>query len=222
VTRNASEIRTELGRRRIIAVIRAPDAGSAVAAGEALARGGVTALEVAFTTPNAPDAIARLARQSERLIVGAGTVTTTAQAHEALDNGAAFLMSPHLATDVLDVGDERNALAIPGAFTATEVAAGAARSPLVKLFPGSVGGPGLLSALRGPFPDLALIPTGGITLENIGDWLAAGAYAVGAGEDLCPAHQLTEGDFTAIEHRAMSYARSVNLRSNEVSAVSHE
>ena len=95
---------------------------------------------------------------------------------------------------------------MPGVLTPTEVAAALRRHPLVKLFPAGLGGPGLLRALRGPFPDLRAIPTGGVTADNLGEWLAAGAVAVGAGSDLCPPELADARDAAEIWRRAERYA----------------
>ena len=155
------ELRRELAERGILAVVRAGSADRAVAAGNALAEGSVTAIEVTFTVPDAVLAIARLAAD-DSLLVGAGTVLTPDQAAAAVQAGARFVVSPHLDERVLDAAEELGVPALPGVFTPTEVARAMRRCSLVKLFPASLGGPALLSALRGPFPDLAAIPTGGV------------------------------------------------------------
>jgi 2-dehydro-3-deoxyphosphogluconate aldolase/(4S)-4-hydroxy-2-oxoglutarate aldolase len=198
------ELRRELERRGIVAVLRASSAERAVAAGRALADGGVTMLEVTFTVPDATAAIERLA-DDDRLLVGAGTVLTPDQARRAVQAGARFLVSPHLDHAVLDAADELDVPALPGVFTPTEVAAAARRCSVMKLFPASVGGPALLTALRGPFPELAVVPTGGVDASNVADWLSAGAVAVGAGSDLCPPEIVEGGDLGVLRDRAERY-----------------
>ena len=198
------ELRRELAGRGIVAVLRASSAERAVAAGRALADGGVTMLEVTFTVPGAVTAIERLAAD-DRLIVGAGTVLTPDQARGAAQAGARFLVSPHLDHTVLDAADELGVPAIPGVFTPTEVAAAALRCSVMKLFPASIGGPALLTALRRPFPELAVVPTGGVDAGNVGDWLAAGAVAVAAGSDLCPPAIVEGGDLGVLRERARRY-----------------
>ena len=202
------ELRRDLADRGILAVLRARSARLAVAAGRALAEGTVTAIEVTFTVPDAPLAIARLAAD-DSLLVGAGTVLTPDQAAAAVDAGARFLVSPHLDDRVLDAADELGVPALPGVLTPTEVARATLRCSLMKLFPASMGGPGLLAALRGPFPDLAVIPTGGVDSGNLGDWLAAGAIAVGAGTDLCPPAAVDAGDTKALRGHAERYAAAL-------------
>jgi 2-dehydro-3-deoxyphosphogluconate aldolase/(4S)-4-hydroxy-2-oxoglutarate aldolase len=202
------ELRRELADRGILAVLRASSAGRAVAAGQALAKESITAIEVTFTVPNAPLAIARLAAD-DSLLVGAGTVLTPDQAAAAVHAGARFLVSPHLDDRVLDAADELGVPALPGVLTPTEIARATLRSSLVKLFPASMGGPRLLAALRGPFPDLAVVPSGGVDTGNIGDWFAAGAIAVCAGTDLCPPAAVEAGHAEALRGHAKRYVAAL-------------
>jgi 2-dehydro-3-deoxyphosphogluconate aldolase/(4S)-4-hydroxy-2-oxoglutarate aldolase len=201
---------SEIGRRRVVAVVRAPNPESAVSTAAALVRGGVTAIEITYTTPDAARAIREVAELSD-VLVGAGTVTTAEQAREALEAGATFLVSPSTSLAVLDVADESDTLALPGVMTPTEIMAVADRAPLLKLFPASVGGVAFLKSLLGPFPDLRLVPTGGVTVANAAEWLSAGAFAVGAGGDLCPASAIAAGDFEEIERRAIAYTHAVSV-----------
>lgn len=202
------ELRRDLADRGILAVVRAGSADRAVAAGNALAESSVTAIEVTFTVPDAALAIARLAAD-DSLLVGAGTVLTPDQAAAAVQAGARFVVSPHLDDRVLDAAEELGVPALPGVFTPTEVARAMRRCSLVKLFPASLGGPALLSALRGPFPDLAAIPTGGVDSANLGDWLAAGAVAVGVGADLCPPGAVEAEDADALRSHAERYVAAL-------------
>lgn len=198
-------LRAELGERGIVAVLRAGSAQHAVAAARALADGGVTAIEVTFTVPDAPAAIAELAGD-ESLLLGAGTVLSADQVNAAVDAGARFVVSPNLDEQVLDAAQSRAVPALPGVLTPTEVARAARRCSLVKLFPASVGGPALLAALKEPFPGVGFVPTGGVTAEGVGDWLRAGAVAVGAGGDLCPREAIEAGDAELLRERAMRYS----------------
>ncbi len=200
-----ADVLDQLGRRRIVAVIRTGSADAAVFAAEALAAGGIDAIEVTYTTPGAAAAIRELADTRADLLVGAGTLTSAEQAREAVEAGASFLVSPHTCLPVLDVGAEHDVLAIPGVMTPTEIAAVSERAPLLKLFPAGSGGPAFLRALRGPFPDLRLMPTGGVSAENVADWLAAGAFALAAGSELCPPRSIDERDRAEIERRARAY-----------------
>jgi 2-dehydro-3-deoxyphosphogluconate aldolase/(4S)-4-hydroxy-2-oxoglutarate aldolase len=199
------QLRAELAERGIVAVLRAGSAERAVAAARALAEGGVTAIEVTFSVPEAPSAIAELATD-ESLLVGAGTVLSADQVDAAVHAGAQFVVSPNLDKQVLDAAQGRSVPALPGVLTPSEVARAARRCSLVKLFPASLGGPAFLAALREPFPGLAFVPTGGVTAGGIGGWLRAGAAAVGAGGDLCPRDAIEAGDVELLRARARRYA----------------
>jgi 2-dehydro-3-deoxyphosphogluconate aldolase / (4S)-4-hydroxy-2-oxoglutarate aldolase len=180
---------------RVIAVLRTPDGESAVRAAEALTAGGVRAIELTFTTPGAAEALRR-AREllPGDVVVGAGTIRDSVQLDAALDAGAEFLVTPHLDRALLDAMLDSGRLALPGTLTPTEVAAALdAGATAVKLFPASVVGPSYVKALRGPFPGVQVVPTGGIGPADVRPWLDAGALAVGAGGELCPSPLVAEG-----------------------------
>jgi 2-dehydro-3-deoxyphosphogluconate aldolase/(4S)-4-hydroxy-2-oxoglutarate aldolase len=204
----ADPVQQRLRDEQVLAVIRADSADAAVQAGRALAAGGIRALEVAFTTPDALAAIRELAADEE-LFVGAGTVLSGDQASAAIDAGAAFLVSPSLVPDALAVARAAGVLALPGALTPTEVVAAAELADVVKLFPASLGGVSYLKALLAPLPDLHIVPTGGVSAANATEWLAAGALAVGAGGDLCPPALIAEGEFGELTNRARSYREAL-------------
>jgi 2-dehydro-3-deoxyphosphogluconate aldolase / (4S)-4-hydroxy-2-oxoglutarate aldolase len=218
-TTKSDEVLRLIGVQRLVAVIRAPSADAAVAVADALEAGGITAIEVTFSTPGAPEAIRELAGRPG-LIVGAGTVTTLEQAGDALRSGARFLVSPHTDLGIVEMGMQHGVLTVPGALTPTEVVTAAARVPLIKLFPASVGGPAYLRALRAPFPELRLMPTGGISPGNARDWLDAGAFALGAGGDLCSKELIAAGDFEEITRRAQQYSSIVRQWAAEREQVS--
>jgi 2-dehydro-3-deoxyphosphogluconate aldolase/(4S)-4-hydroxy-2-oxoglutarate aldolase len=182
----------------LVAVVRARSAADAVRVSEALADGGVRAIEVAFTTPDAATAIATLAeRLAGRAVIGAGTIVRRSEADEAIAGGAAFLVCPGFDPDVVDHVREAGSPIVPGVATPTEVMAAVRHGVrTLKLFPGSLGGPEHLRALRGPFPGVRFMPTGGVSLASIPAWFGAGAFAVGIGERLAP--PLIHDD----EHRA--------------------
>ena len=195
----------ELG---VVAVLRGSDPARVTEAARALGAGGVTAVEITYTVPGATETIARLAAEGD-LFVGAGTVTERRQADEAIAAGARFLVSPSLCEAALDAGDEADVLAIPGVYTPTELVRAAPRTPLLKLFPSAVGGPALLRALREPFPDARLMPSGGVTLANLADWIGAGAVAVSAGGGLCPRDAVAAGDWARITGLATSWRHAL-------------
>jgi len=191
----------------VLAVLRTPDAGSAVRAAEALVAGGVRAIELTFTTPGAGDAIRRArAALGDDVVVGAGTIRDRAQLDAALDAGAEFLVTPHLDAELLPAMLASGRLALPGTLTPTEIAAAlAAGAEAVKLFPASAFGPSYLKAVLAPFPGLQVVPTGGIGPGDVASWLAAGAVAVGAGGELCPSALVAEGRWDDLTETARRY-----------------
>lgn len=192
---------------RVLAVIRAPSAEAALRGSEALVRGGVTGLEITYSTPDAPAVIARLAEEyGDGIYLGAGTVTTVAQAREAVEAGARFLVSPGTRPELTGAMLGTGAVTLTGVLTPTEVMTAVELGvDVVKLFPAALSGTALLKALRGPFPDVPMMPTGGVTPANLAEWIAAGAVAVGAGSDLVSAQDLANGDWDAIETKARAF-----------------
>lgn len=200
-----------LSRAGVVAVVRAPDAVSAVRGVEALVAGGVTGIEITYSTPDAAAVIAELDRRhGDGILLGAGTVVTQAQAREAADAGARFLVSPGSEKALAAAMTATGRLVLLGALTPTELMQAVAyRADAVKVFPASLGGPSYLMALKGPFPDVPLLPTGGVSAENLETWLKAGAVAVGAGNDLCSAADLATGRWDRLEARARQYRAAV-------------
>ena len=195
----------------IVAVVRAPDPTLAVSVAKILVDNGITGIEVTFTTPHAEAAIAECVYLfTGQALVGAGTITTEAQLRLAVEAGAQFLVSPGteegLVRDMVSTG----LVTMAGALTPTEVmVATRLGAHIIKLFPGSLVGPSYLTALRGPFPDLRFMPTGGVSALNISDWFNAGALAVGAGSDLVPTSALESGDLAAIGAKAQDYVEAL-------------
>jgi len=169
----------------VVAVIRAASADAALAMSHALVRGGVSGIEITFSTPGAPEAIARARAELPNALIGAGTVLTPEQLDAACAAGATFLVSPHLDERLVSRAGERGVPFLPGAFTPTEIVrAHQAGAACVKLFPGSQLGPAYVKALRGPLPQIPLMPTGGVDEQNLAEWLGAGVVAVGMGGKL--------------------------------------
>ena len=193
----------------VVAVIRAPDRESAVRGAVALAHGGVRGIEITFTTPDAPEVITRLDRELGELVhLGAGTVTTPTQADAAADAGARFLVSPGATPRLAAAMTATGLPCLMGAWTPGEVLTVLELgTDAVKLFPASTGGTAHLKALRGPFPDVAFVPTGGVSPDNLGEWHRAGAVAVGAGSDLCSTEDLARGRWATLTRRAEEFSR---------------
>lgn len=195
----------------VVAVLRGPSAEATVAAVDALVAGGIRGVEVTYSTPDAAAVVRALAaRHGDRVLLGMGTLTDPAQAAEARAAGARFLVTPVVDEDLARAMTATGLVAMLGALTPTEVLrARRLGADVVKLFPGSLVGPAYVRALRGPFPDVPLMPTGGVSAANVGEWLAAGAVAVGAGGELCPAAWMAEGRLRDIEQRAREFVAAV-------------
>jgi 2-dehydro-3-deoxyphosphogluconate aldolase/(4S)-4-hydroxy-2-oxoglutarate aldolase len=199
----------------IIPIIRAPSADAVVPVAEALLQAGLPIVEITMTVPKAIDAIGAVAKRfGGKLLVGAGTVTDAETAKRAVDAGAAFIVSPCLVPEVIDAAQHADVAVLPGALTPTEVfEAFGAGGDMVKVFPvQSVGGAAYLRALRGPFPDIPLVPTGGVTLENIGEMFKAGAAAVGVGSELISRDALARRDYAAIGALATQFLAALRRR----------
>jgi 2-dehydro-3-deoxyphosphogluconate aldolase / (4S)-4-hydroxy-2-oxoglutarate aldolase len=194
----------------VAAILRAdrPDHLEAVA--HELAAAGITCLELTLTTPGALDALARLRRGLDAgVALGVGSVLDAAQAQAALDAGAEFLVSPGVCEEVARAAGAGAVPCYPGAFTPTEVlAAWRLGAPAVKLFPAATGGPRHLRDIRGPLPDIPLMPTGGVALEQIADYVAAGAVAVGLGGPLI-GDALRSGSTAGLRERARAALQAV-------------
>ena len=194
----------------VVAVLRAPSPDSALATVDALIAGGVTGIEITYSTPDAPGVIARVRDRHPQALVGAGTVLTPDQAGAAADSGAAFLVSPGTTPELAEAMLDTGLPVLSGAMTPSEVMTATALGVhAVKLFPASLGGPSFLRALRGPFPHVPLVPTGGVSADNLGDWFAAGALAVGAGGELCSSADIAAGRWSALTERAQAFTTAL-------------
>lgn len=188
---NPLETLRQIEQHRLIMVVRAPSAAEAGRAIGAAREGGVRIVEVTFTVPDVLEVIRDLASDPE-VVVGAGTVRTIEQAKQAIDAGAQFLVSPGLVDAMMPVAAEAGVLMIPGILTPSEaMRAAELGAHAIKLFPASAVGPDYLTALRAPLPDLKVIPSGGVSESNAGDWLRAGSVAVGMAGTLSPNREIT-------------------------------
>ena len=168
---------------RVLAIIRYRESCDLGAVVDALRAGGIRSIEVTADTPGALDEVGRARREGAP--IGAGTIRGVEEARVFADAGAGFLVSPGLDPEIVREGLERGVPTIPGVLSPTEImAAVAAGTNVVKLFPASLGGPDYLASLRGPFPDVRFVPTGGIAVSDVPTWLAAGAVCVGLGSSV--------------------------------------
>jgi 2-dehydro-3-deoxyphosphogluconate aldolase/(4S)-4-hydroxy-2-oxoglutarate aldolase len=197
--------------RGIVAVLRAPSGELLVDVAEALLAGGVDVLEITFTVPRAERVVERVAdRLGDRVLLGAGTVLDTETARLAFSAGARYIVSPMVNLDVIRFCQRYDHACLPGALTPTEIlTAWEAGADIVKVFPSDVTGPKYLKALRGPLPQVQLMPTGGVNLDTAADFLMAGACALGIGGALVEAGALKNSDFDRIEALARRYVEIV-------------
>ncbi|HEY2823098.1 MAG TPA: bifunctional 4-hydroxy-2-oxoglutarate aldolase/2-dehydro-3-deoxy-phosphogluconate aldolase [Candidatus Acidoferrum sp.] len=197
----------------IVPVVRASSSAEARMASEAVCKGGIPIVEITMTVPGAVEVIRELTKHfsPEELLVGAGTVLNPEQAQRCLDAGAQFLVSPGFNAKTVALAAAERRLIMAGALTPTEViAAWEAGSDFVKVFPaGNVGGPKYIKALKGPLPDVPLIPTGGVNLQTASEFLEAGAAALGIGGELVHPGHLKSGNTEAIIGAAKKFVAIV-------------
>ncbi len=194
----------------VVAVVRAENEEKAIKISEACINGGVPAIEVTFTVPGAENVIKTLKNTfpGDKLIVGAGTVLDAVTARVAILNGAEYIVSPGFDLETAKLCNKYQVPYMPGCVTITEiVTAMEAGCDIVKLFPGSLGGASYVKAIKGPLPQANIMPTGGVSLSNVAEWIKAGVVAVGTGSDLTgPAKT---GDYAGVTELAKKFVQAV-------------
>lgn len=206
-----NEILARIEELGVLAVLRGPSPELTLKMVKALVAGGVLGIEITYTTPQA-EKVVRLLDDAfgDQILLGMGTLTEPTQARAAQDAGARFLVSPHTAPELAEAMKATGLPFMMGALTPTEVQLSRSLgSDVVKVFPGSLGGPKYMKTLKGPFPDIPMMPTGGVSKENVADWFAAGAVAVGAGSNLCPKQLAQDGHFDEITAIAKEFMTAV-------------
>ena len=217
----SQEILTWITGVGIVPVVRASSAEAAIHAVEALHAGGITVAEITMTVPGAVKALEKVTeRFGGKVLLGAGTVLDPETARICMLAGAEFLVSPSLRLSVIELAKRYSKPIFPGALTPTEVlTAWEAGADAVKVFPcGNVGGAKYIKALKGPFPQIEMVPTGGVNIETAGDFLKAGACALGIGGELVDAKSIKEGKFDVIADRARLYLAVVAKTRAEMKA----
>jgi 2-dehydro-3-deoxyphosphogluconate aldolase / (4S)-4-hydroxy-2-oxoglutarate aldolase len=207
-----TEARQMIAATGIVPVIRASTAPKALLAVDALRQGGICIVEVTLTVPGAEKVIETLRKDDANgLLVGAGTVTDVEGAKRCLDAGAQFIVSPGWDAATVDLAKSRNVLMIAGALTPTEILhAWKGGADLIKIFPcSSVGGASYIKSLRGPFPDIPFIPTGGVNLQTAASFIHAGAEALGVGGELVPSSALDANNPGVISRLAEQFLKIV-------------
>ena len=210
MTRTKSEIISALTNPGIIAVVRAQKSEQVIPLSEALLAGGVIAIEITMTTPNAIAAI-REAREKlgDRAVVGVGTVLGAQTCRAALEAGAEFVVTPICRTELVAIAHSADRPIMIGAYTPTEAqTAHEAGADFIKIFPADTLGPGYIKAIRAPLPHLRVVPTGGVDVGNAADFLKAGCAALGVGSSLVSAKILQEADWPELTRRAAEFVNA--------------
>ncbi len=195
----------------IVAVVRSPDSQQLVEVARALADGGINVVEITMTVPDALDVVRQVRRAlGDRLLLGAGTILDPETARAALLAGAEFLVAPTVHLEVIRLCQRYDRLVMPGAFTPTEIlSAWEAGADIVKVFPADVVGPAFFKAMRGPLPQVRLMPTGGVDLNTAASFLQAGACCLGIGSQLVEPRAVAERNFDRIRDLARQYVAIV-------------
>ncbi|MGE5253919.1 MAG: bifunctional 4-hydroxy-2-oxoglutarate aldolase/2-dehydro-3-deoxy-phosphogluconate aldolase [Planctomycetaceae bacterium] len=196
----------------VVPVIRVASAAEAFEVAKAIHDGGITVIEVTFSVPGALDVMKEVTQKfGKEVLLGAGTVLDPETARAALLSGAKFIVTPTLNLEVIRMAKRYSAVVIPGTLTPTEIlTAWEAGADLVKVFPISqVGGPAYIRALQGPLPHIPLVPTGGVNLQNAGDFIKAGAAAIAAGGELVDKKAVAEKKFSVIADNARQFLAEV-------------
>jgi 2-dehydro-3-deoxyphosphogluconate aldolase/(4S)-4-hydroxy-2-oxoglutarate aldolase len=209
--RSRADVLRAIEASGVVAVIRLRDPELVQGVVDALLAGGVRALEITMTVPRAVELIAETAAKlPPEFLLGAGTVTDAQTARRVIDAGARFIVSPVFKREVLDVCNEREIVAAPGCFTPTEILdAFEYGADVVKVFPATVLGPGYIKDVLAPLPHLKLMPTGGVTKDNAGEWIKAGAVALGVGTSMVDAKAVAERRFEVVTENARHFVNAV-------------
>ena len=208
---NKAEVLEKVKELGLLAVIRGPSAELTVKMVEALVAGGVLGIEITYSTPNAEEVVRILSQTfGSKIVLGMGTLTKPEQANSAKAAGANFIVSPVCEAALVKSMVDSGLLTMAGALTPTEVLqAYHLGADVIKIFPGSLGGPAYIKALKGPFPYIPMMPTGGVSANNVAEWFSTGVVAVGAGSELCPPQLAKEGKFDEITRRAAEFVQVV-------------
>jgi 2-dehydro-3-deoxyphosphogluconate aldolase / (4S)-4-hydroxy-2-oxoglutarate aldolase len=205
------EVLTRIIDLGVVAVIRMKDTNRLLKVIEAVRDGGVKSIEITMTVPGAIEIIRDLVKVvPSDVLIGAGTIVDEATADRVIDAGATFVVGPVLNTEIVSLCVKRGVVVMPGCYTPTEIFAGwRAGADIIKVFPATSLGPKYFKDLRGPFPVIRLMPTGGVTIDNVGEWITAGACAVGIGSDLLDKKAIDEGRYEVLTERAARMVQNV-------------
>ena len=207
-----TELVNEMKDNGVVAVVRTKHPDKLLKIAEAIYDGGVKFIEITMTVPNALKMIEQV-RNSVRddIIIGVGSVLASDTAQKAIDSGAQFVVSPIFNKDIIDTVHKNNIPAMPGTFTPTEMLnAHQCGADIIKVFPADILGMKFFKGVKAPMPELNLMPTGGVTLDNAGDWIRAGACAVGVGTALLDVQAIEENNYKKLTENARRIVNSIN------------
>ena len=207
-----TELVNEMKDNGVVAVVRTKHPDKLLKIAEAIYDGGVKFIEITMTVPNALKMIEQV-RNSVRddIIIGVGSVLASDTAQKAIDAGAQFVVSPIFNKDIIDTVHKNNIPAMPGTFTPTEMLnAHQCGADIIKVFPADILGMKFFKGVKAPMPELNLMPTGGVTLDNAGDWIRAGACAVGVGTALLDVQAIEENNYKKLTENARRIVNSIN------------
>jgi len=199
-----------------VAVIRLGDSGKLVKVAEAIYKGGVESIEITMTTPNALSVLEYCVKEfGDHMLFGVGSVLNADTVKAAVDVGAKYIVSPVCIKEVISEAQKLGVAVMPGAFTPTEIfSAAEAGADVVKVFPADILGMTFFKSVKAPMPHLKMMPTGGVTLTNAGEWLKAGACAVGVGSALLDSKAIADNNFDLLTQNAKTLMNSINTFKN--------
>ena len=205
------KILKEVLERKVVAVLRVKEAEKLQSVIEAIYAGGISAAEITMTVPNAIKLIERMSENlSGNILIGVGSVLNHKTAEEAIKAGAKYVVSPILKKEIIEIAHKHNVPAMPGCFTPTEIqSAFEYGADIIKVFPADLVGMDFFKAILAPMPHLKLMPTGGVTLTNAGEWLKAGACAVGIGSALLDKKSIWDNNYSKLTDNAKTIMKSI-------------
>ncbi|MCC5926440.1 MAG: bifunctional 4-hydroxy-2-oxoglutarate aldolase/2-dehydro-3-deoxy-phosphogluconate aldolase [Bacteroidetes bacterium] len=207
-----TDVLATLEDRKIVAVVRVDTADQIDPTVDALLAGGVNSIELTMTIPNVLDHLpALIKRVGDQMVLGIGSVLNGETAQRVIDAGANFVVSPVMKADIIEAAQKNNIAVAVGAFSPTEIqTAWELGSDVVKVFPADQFGPGYIKAVKAPMPHLRLMPTGGVTVQNVGEWLSAGTFSLGLGSALVDIKAVRSGDYARITSNARALVDAHN------------
>ena len=206
------QILDEIFKRKVVAVLRVKEVDKLKKVIQAISDGGVSVAEITMTVPNAIKLIEKMSQElDENIIIGVGSVLNKQTAQDAIKAGAKYVVSPILKKEILETAQKHDVPVMPGCFTPTEIySAFEMGADIVKVFPADIVGMPFFKAILAPMPNLKLMPTGGVSLTNAGDWLKAGACAVGIGYALLDDKAIKEENYLKLTENAKTIMNSIN------------